>query len=192
MALLDSLSRRAAEVSAKAIQRTRDFSDITRLNTQISEEEKKQSNLFYQLGKQYYAIHADNCEGEFKSLISSILDSKLKLERLKKQVQDLKGIQRCEKCGAEVEKGAAFCSSCGTPMPSQTIASAEDKVICGKCGAIVKKGLRFCTSCGNLITQPILEELPKFTLKCSNCGADIEPDSQFCAVCGANIIDESK
>ena len=193
MALFDNLSRKASEVSARAIQKTKEISDITRLNALISEEEKRQNNYYYQLGKQYYSIHSTDGEDIFKPLISSIIESEKNLSEMKKQVQDLKGIQRCEKCGAEVEKGAAFCSSCGSPMPQAvTYVATSDIVTCTSCGAKVKKGTRFCTSCGRPMEQPAVVQIEEQQemVKCPNCGADLEAGSVFCTECGTPINGE--
>lgn len=193
MALFDNLSRKASEISARAIQKTKEISDITRLNAQISEEEKRQNNCYYQLGKQYYSIHSTDGEDVFKPLISSITESEKKLSEMKKQVQDLKGVQRCEKCGAEVEKGAAFCSSCGSPMPQAvTYVASSDIVTCTSCGAKVKKGTRFCTSCGKPMEQPAVIQIEEQqeTVKCPNCGADLEAGSVFCTECGTPLNGE--
>ena len=190
MALFDNLSRKASEVSARAVQKTKEFSDITRLNAQISEEEKRQNNYYYQLGKQYYSIHSSDHEDIFKPLISSIVESELKLLDMKKRVQDLKGVQRCDRCGAEVEKGAAFCSSCGSPMPQVAASAASsDTIVCASCGAKVKKGTRFCTSCGKPMEQPavVQVEYEQDAVKCPNCGADLEAGSVFCTECGTHI-----
>lgn len=194
MTLLDSLSRKASGVREKAIQKTKEISDITRLNSQISEEEKQLSNYYYQLGKQFYSVHTADCEDDFKPLFNSILEAEKKIEEMKKQVQDLKGVQICVKCGAEVDRSASFCSSCGEPVPKTAVPEeVYNTVVCDKCGAKNKKGNRFCTYCGYPLTRP--EAVPveplREEVKCPNCGAGLEAGSVFCTECGSQIIVES-
>lgn len=82
-------------------------------------------------------------------MIDVISVSEGKIANYKKQIQDIKGVVRCAKCGAEVQAGAAFCSSCGTQMPKEQTSVSADMVKCDNCGALVKKGMRFCTECGS-------------------------------------------
>lgn len=194
MALFDNLSRRASAASSKAIQKTKDFSDIARLNSQISEEENHKSDSFYKMGRLYYELHANDCEEDFKVLVSSIAESDSKISDLKRQIDVLKGIRRCDRCGAELEKGAAFCSNCGVPVPKAPVVLPEGKVTCGSCGAAVTKGNRYCTACGKPIESFLslpteqMEEEEKGNV-CPSCGAELEEDSLFCTNCGLKLAE---
>ena len=53
----------------------------------------------------------------FVKLCEQITASKNTIEELKKEMERLKGLQRCPSCGASVSIEAAFCPSCGTKMP---------------------------------------------------------------------------
>lgn len=190
MALFDNLGQKVSVVSAKAIRKTKEFSDVTRLNLQIAEEENRQNNYYCQLGKHYYTQYATDCDESFKPLVSLIRDSEKKLIELKNRVQELKGVQRCEKCGAEVEKDALYCSCCGIALPHpESNEDNEDKVICTNCGASIRSGTRFCTVCGKPMQSPATEQIesPELTAKCPNCGASIDVDAQFCTECGTKI-----
>ena len=78
--------------------------------------------------------------------------------------------KKCSNCGSLLEEDAAFCTSCGTPVPKEnTVVEPnveeekveeipEDKVcqtkeevqkkICIKCGAEIEEGDAFCLNCG--------------------------------------------
>lgn len=49
----------------------------------------------------------------------------------------------CEKCGAEIENNAAFCSNCG--------AKVNSKRKCSKCGAELDEDALFCAECGTRV-----------------------------------------
>ena len=108
MPFWDNLSKKATETTAKAMQKAKDFSDITRLNGQISEEETKINNAFLAIGRLYAEIHSTDAEPQFSAWISSIQESQSKIDTYRRQVQDIKGVQRCEKCGAEVAAGSVI------------------------------------------------------------------------------------
>jgi uncharacterized membrane protein YhaH (DUF805 family)/RNA polymerase subunit RPABC4/transcription elongation factor Spt4 len=78
---------------------------------------------------------------------------------------------KCEKCGAEVADGVAFCPSCGTrAIPTQQLPA------CGKCGETIPEGTKFCAKCG----APAQFQ----DLKCRKCGGDIPSGTRFCPSCG--------
>lgn len=57
-------------------------------------------------------------------------------------------MRKCEKCGAELPEGAAFCGVCGTPVAGET------KIICPYCQQEVDGGQLFCPQCGHRIAKP--------------------------------------
>lgn len=195
MAFWDNLSQKASETTAKAMQKAKEMSDIARLNSMISEEETKINNTYYQVGKLYVAMHTHDYEEEFAGMVASLAEAEEKIKSYRQQIQDIKGVVRCPQCGAEVQSGVAFCSSCGAPMPKVQPVNTDDLVRCEGCGAMVKKGVRFCTSCGKPMVQmtaseptstPAAESEPQDKV-CPNCGAKIEAGVAFCTECGTKL-----
>lgn len=190
MPFWDNLSKKATETTAKAMQKAKDFSDITRLNGQISEEETKINNAYLAIGRLYVEVHSGDAEPQFSTWISSIQESQSKINTYRRQVQDIKGVQRCEKCGAEVAAGSAFCNSCGAPMPKVEVTAPQNGISCKNCGAMVQPGMKFCTSCGTHVdSEPGStdnEEAPVERV-CPSCGAKVQGDSAFCTECGAKL-----
>ena len=64
--------------------------------------------------------------------------------------------KRCSNCGATIESGQAFCSSCGAPAPKNEPPKAEPPTTspnkCSMCGSEVQNGAAFCSVCGNKIS----------------------------------------
>ncbi len=60
------------------------------------------------------------------------------------EIQGTNPTEVCEKCGATLGDGQAFCPKCGTPKISRQIA-------CGKCGAPLTEGQEFCAKCGQKV-----------------------------------------
>lgn len=161
MAFFDDLGKKISQAGQSAVQKTKDMTAIAKLNGQISDEEKKVNNAYLQIGKLYVEKHAADCDPEFASLVAAVQTAQSNMAGYQQQIQDIKGVTRCEKCGAEVATGAGFCSTCGNSMPvKKTEAPANPNLIpCIGCGAQVDKTMRFCTACG----KPIADSLAAMT-----------------------------
>lgn len=195
MAFFDNLSKKASETTAKAMQKAQELSEISRVNSLISEEEKKMNATYYQIGKLYVSVHGSDGEENFSGMVAAVLEGEQKINDYRKQIQNIKGVQRCEKCGAEVARGVAFCSSCGTPMPKVENPLPDDDIRCENCGTMVKRSMRFCTSCGkpmvlskvqDAVSMDVSEEQTEKRV-CPSCGTEIESDIAFCTECGAKL-----
>ncbi len=201
MSFLDQLGGKVADMAGKAVGKAGDATNVIKLNSMISDEEKKINNSYCQIGRIYVSLHQNDYEGEFDGLIASIRESTQKVEEWRRQIQDIKGVQRCPNCGGEVASGAAFCSQCGAPMPkAQPVPAynAEEYIKCVKCGAMLKKGTKFCMSCGTPVgmTQPTPgpaaeadtgEAAEPAEKVCPSCGSKLEADATFCTECGAQL-----
>jgi len=170
------------------------FFSTSKFSGAISEEERNINDKFLQIGKLYFEKHADDADGEFAEMISSIKVSKSKVIEYKAQIQEIKRVNRCEKCGAEVSANAVFCDICGAAIPkAEPVAAVADKNIrCSNCGAVIPNGSAFCTACGTPAVKaeeavaeeaPAIEEAPK----CTNCGAALEEGAMFCINCGTPV-----
>ena len=195
----------------------RGLAEISGFNALISDEEKKINNVYYQIGKLYATIHRSDSEGEFAGLVESVAESERKIEEYRTRILHIRGLVRCPGCGMELPKSAAFCMSCGIPMPKVEEAPAQDEFVqCSACGTMVLKEMRFCGNCGRPMTAPVQEEAAPeqvdaetrdesvevpaaevfgeeapVKLACGNCGAVLEQDALFCANCGASVKDNA-
>lgn len=157
MAFLDDLNKKFSQASQKA----KDFSDSARINSLINEEEKKINAYYFQTGKLFVSLHANDYEPAFANIMAMIADSEARLRDLRNQLQQLKGSKKCPQCGFDVPLNSAFCPNCGTQMP---ISEAESNLVkCASCGQFVGKNLRFCTSCGKPMNAVPVVEQPVYT-----------------------------
>ena len=152
MAFFDDLGKKLSQAGQSVAQKTKDFSEVNKLNGTISAEEKKINNTYLQLGREYYLKHAEDSEACFEQLVLAIKESEQKIEMLHQQIMEIKKVARCEKCGAEIANNASFCSSCGAAAAVKTPVAAEDSAVCSACGQTVKAGTKFCTYCGASMT----------------------------------------
>lgn len=80
----------------------------------------------------------------------------------------------CKVCGSEVQRGQAYCTTCGAEVVSNY------EVTCPTCGTKNNAGCRFCANCGGVLgvlRKPV----------CDICGTVNLPGTKFCVVCGAPV-----
>ncbi len=192
MAFFDDLGKKLSQAGQTAVQKTKEMTDIARLNGAISEQEKKVSDTYFEIGKLYVLKHPGDYDNDFAPMLAALKDSENKIKEYRQQIQDIKGVVRCEKCGAEIVNNVAFCSSCGAKAPVVSkVETNETLVKCSGCGAMVDKNAKFCTVCGKVMpeTSNVSElqgehgELSNNNV-CSVCGAEMAENVLFCTQCG--------
>lgn len=190
--IFDDISRKITQTGQSAVQKTKDITDIARINSIIFEEEKKIQNLYLQLGKLYATVHADDYESDFTGMMTALHESEASIRQYRQQILDIKGLTHCENCGSEVAKNILFCNVCGSQMPKTEFNDFSNSVRCSSCGQTVSKNMRFCTSCGTPIvavtpSEPVTQPNASVSKTCSSCGAVLPPDTVFCIQCGTKL-----
>ena len=69
--------------------------------------------------------------------------------------------ETCEKCGAELKKGAKFCQNCGNKVTD----SKNETAFCPNCGANVENSENFCEECGSSLNPHDTLETKSFIEK---------------------------
>ena len=208
MAFFDELGKKITQTSQGVVQKTKDTAETIKLNGLISDEEKRITNFFNEIGRTYFELHADSYEPTFEQMILGIKESQAKIENYSEQVKRLKGVVRCPNCGGEVPYGAPFCSSCGSKMNVQNSAAPavnNNVQRCVKCGVPLTPGTAFCTNCGTRVeaapavpvANPVVNNNPvaqapvntaaPTTKVCPTCGKEIAVNAKFCIGCGSHI-----
>lgn len=157
MEFFKGLGNKISHTSQEAIKKTKEIADTTKLNGEISAEEKKINSTYQVIGQKYFELHANSPEEEFVELIISIKNSMNKIEEAKEEIRRLKGKRVCSQCNAELEGEAPFCPMCGAKLPvvekpvEEVPAEIIEKNICKNCGVELEEGAMFCQSCGTKI-----------------------------------------
>lgn len=151
MDFFNKISDKISSGANVVANKTKDIAGSTKISFQISEYEKQIETLCTQLGKKYYEINGKAALPEYKEFVDQISELYEKIDEAKSELQRIKGIVICEKCGAELTKEIKFCPKCGTKVPEPVVDSVEvveTKVTCPACGHQEDAGVTFCSACG--------------------------------------------
>ena len=158
---------------------------VKELTGKIEAEEKKQKDLFSQIGQVFYQKYADSAEGELRELCGGVQTSQAQVLQYQQKIEELTKITNCPACGTEVVDGAVFCHKCGANLrewkaPTPTPPPAK---VCKYCGASLEEGAGFCVNCG----RPIHENKTPKKKICPVCRCEAEPNQMFCSECGEEL-----
>ena len=135
-----------------AMTKSKEMAEITRVNMEITTAEQKIKELQQNLGK--YLLDNPQLIPQPDEAVAGLIDQaqhlQASLQELQQTLLDLRNVNICPKCGAEVSRTSQFCGKCGTPIERKVLASAGAAAakVCPACGEPVEEGALFCGSCG--------------------------------------------
>lgn len=117
MAFFEGLSKIISETGTTAVNKTKEVTEIARLNGAIATEEKAIKEAYAEIGRRYAEKYASEPEEAFADQIAIILEANEKIENYRRNIEDVKGTTICPNCGREVERNKSFCGNCGAKLP---------------------------------------------------------------------------
>lgn len=150
MAFFEQLGKRLVDAGQGVAQQTKNLADVTRLNSSISEKERKVSQLYLAMGQSYYEAHRQDPAAECLQQIEQINQLHEEIAQQQEEIKQIKGVVKCTACGAEIPLHAAFCNVCGAKVVSDEMPrqDSRDLVTCPICGERTSRENTFCRHCG--------------------------------------------
>lgn len=152
MAFFEQLGKKISDAGQGATQQAKNFAEVTRLNSAISEKEKRISQIYAEIGQMYHGKHKHDPMAEGIERINEINRLNAEILQCREEIKQIKGVTKCPNCGADVPLNAAFCNACGTKIPlTEPIgddADIEPTALCPMCGKPVPASNLFCNHCG--------------------------------------------
>ncbi len=126
MAFFDDLGKTIMGKGQDVWNKTKDLSEIAKLNIRISDLQRKNEEIYAAIGKLYMEHYGNHPEELFRDAAASIKENQKKIVSCREEIKILKGYHKCANCGADVANGSQFCPSCGTKIKDeQVVADAE-------------------------------------------------------------------
>lgn len=151
MGFFDEIGKKISQTASDSAKKTREFVEVTKLNSQISDEKRSITNLYAQIGEKYFHDTLANPQPAYADLFRAVEAANQKVASLQEEIQKIRNVRICENCGAESTDGSSFCAGCGAPFPIVPPAAepAPATKTCANCGAQLPDNAAFCTACGN-------------------------------------------
>lgn len=158
MSILDNIGKTISDVSQGAIQKGKGMADIVKFNSLITEEEKKITGIYEQIGRQYVEEFGATPAQSMVNFIETLHMSQKNIADYQKKIKELKGVMQCPSCGAEIVNGVSFCTICGAKIepeiePETETIDSSGNIRCSSCGNAIPAGSKFCIFCGEQIEK---------------------------------------
>lgn len=130
--ILKKIGDTITETGKSVGERTKQVGSVAKLNARIIASEHSVSENYTVLGKFYYDTYKDNPAEEAAETVNSITASLEAIAEMKSQILAIKGMVKCQDCGAECPFEDTYCGKCGTklekpePLVEET---AEEEVL---------------------------------------------------------------
>lgn len=158
MAVYDNLSNLFTRFGRWIVRQTKGSYKAARLSHVIREEERKQDDLFRQIGEYYYQMYGKDADGQMKVWCDAIWNNKMMVIQYQSQKRLVKGVAYCPNCSQEVPLHSKYCNHCGARIMTAPEIQAKETApfsakICPGCGAVIADGDVFCANCGGRIPE---------------------------------------
>ncbi|MBQ6546049.1 MAG: zinc ribbon domain-containing protein [Lachnospiraceae bacterium] len=124
------LGRSITRATQRAVGRTGSLIETTKLNAQITGEQKELEYLYGILGEWAYDLISKGKlvpDEAAKDLASDIGVRREKLSELREDLAGLRGMKLCPYCSGEIEKDAQFCPKCGRMLSGEAVKAEEEE-----------------------------------------------------------------
>ncbi|HIR88524.1 MAG TPA: zinc-ribbon domain-containing protein [Candidatus Fimimorpha faecalis] len=177
MDFFEKLTETFAKNSKEFADKAKDYAEVAKLHTKINAANTKINESLITLGKAYYDAHKNDGNTEFEAIFEEIHKAHLTIRKCQEEIQKIKNIKICEKCGEEVSADATYCSHCGAKLKTTDKKEKSDDVVEE---AEVNQAQETKAS-------DLEEEAEKKTVICPSCGQELDADAEFCTKCGSSM-----
>ena len=129
--ILKKIGDTLTETGKTVSEKTKQVGNVAKLNAKIISSEHSISDNYTILGKYYYDTYKDNPDETVAETVNSITASIDTIAEMKSQILAIKGLVKCESCGAGCPFEDDFCGKCGAklekPEPPVEEEPAEDE-----------------------------------------------------------------
>ncbi|MBQ7841563.1 MAG: hypothetical protein IJ390_13915 [Lachnospiraceae bacterium] len=133
---MDFFSKMGETLSTKgkaATQKAKDIAELTKLSTQVGQLEGKIKSWYQVIGEKVYQSEKDQEHAGLEVEFNMITDAFAEIGRIKKQIAELKGVQVCPGCKAEVPADALFCPKCGAKQEKEALVKEAEAEAAEEC-----------------------------------------------------------
>ena len=129
--VFEKITKTFTDTSKVVTEKTKQVSETAKLHAKITSSENTISTNYTILGKYYYETYKENPDEAVATACGEITAAMEAIDEMKAQILSLKGIVKCDACGAECPIENNFCGKCGAVLekPEPIVEEAEEAIV---------------------------------------------------------------
>jgi chromosome segregation ATPase len=90
MAFINNLGKKLGSAAGATAAKAKDLAETTKLNSQISDQEKQIQKLYAEIGEKIFELEKENTESPVRDLCDKISAAQQNIEQLKQKIDAIK------------------------------------------------------------------------------------------------------
>jgi ribosomal protein L40E len=202
---MDDIKNSLTKFARNVGRTSNEFLKSTKLQFSLSNEEEELKRLYTEIGKKVHEIYqyGGSLGKFFDEKYKEIVQLEKKIDDLRDQLNIVKGVKTCARCGAQIQRYGVFCPKCGAKVGEDVEADFAD----AEAKEAIASDYKPPTNRSSLsdfepadrerkayaasesgVSDKSSAQKPAPTYKtCRHCGAKNEPTAIYCLTCGRII-----
>ncbi|NLT94923.1 MAG: hypothetical protein GXW85_05210 [Clostridia bacterium] len=90
MAFINKIGQKIGSAAGATAAKAKDLAEVTKLNSQVSDQEKQIQKLYAEIGEKIFAMDKENPESPVRDLCDQILEAQHNIAELKQKIEAIK------------------------------------------------------------------------------------------------------
>lgn len=115
---VETAKKVVTKATKKVVKKSSEIYELSKLSLKINAAKAEIEERYAEIGKMIYESYKDDTAPPEKlHELCEKIDGKFQLiEELSLQLAELKNVQTCPQCGAQIMKNSVFCAKCGKEL----------------------------------------------------------------------------
>jgi len=96
MAFFNDIGKKIGSAAGATAAKAKDLAETTKLNSQVSDQEKQIEKLYTEIGKKVFELDKENPESPVSELCGKVIAAQLIIAGLKQKIDDIKNAKESE------------------------------------------------------------------------------------------------
>lgn len=96
MAFFNDLGKKIGSAAGATAAKAKDLAETTKLNSQISDQEKQIEKFYTEIGREIFPLHKENPESPVNEQCTKITAALLTIAELKQKIEEIKNTKESE------------------------------------------------------------------------------------------------
>lgn len=112
MDVLDDVLKSVQRAGKQAVKKAGEVKDLAKLNMEVRSKEDFIERQYAEIGRRVYETEKDSDSTAFEEVFL-ITRTYEEIEEIRKEIAQVKGMIKCEACGADIDPDVSYCPVCG-------------------------------------------------------------------------------